>query len=574
MKILGLSDWRGSHDSSASIICDGNLVAIAEEERFSRQKHDGSVPLEAVDYCLRQAGISLQDIDFIAFAGLPFRTGANSFLAELDRQFVLAAVRRGTFRKRTFLHKCLLDACLAMGGGPALNLGLDRYVSSGLHTLEQRFGELPAIRYFGHHASHAAAAYLTSSVESATVVTIDGQGAMYSTVSWKTNGNELVCLRAEPHTNSLGMFYLDCTEFLGLGEYGEGKTMGLAPYGQPESMKGPARRLLDVSNHDWYRYDGPITAQKVGFERRTLEPVLEAPFPNFAAACQSQLEFAVAKVVGSAFQQTDAPDLCLGGGVMLNCSSNGALLAAGRFRSISIFPASGDAGLSTGAALLCAEQVGDLRRQPLPHPYWGPEFANNKCEEALRAEPRLSFSKCQDIAEEVARLLAHGQIVGWFQGRMEIGPRALGNRSILADPRSIVIRDRVNRLKGRELWRPLAPSIAVEASSDYFELNAESPFMLFAARVKPGKRALVPGIVHVDGSARPQTVRREQNPRFYELIRAFERNTGIPVLLNTSFNAAGEPIVCTPGNAIETFLAIGLDVLVLGDFIAKRRAPA
>lgn len=572
MNILGLSDWRGSHDSSAAIVRDGGLVAAAEEERFSRKKHDGAPPWRAVESCLRQAAIDFREIDYIAFAGLPFRTGRNSFLAELDREFVQETVRRGTFRRRTALHKLMLDAYLALGG-PPMSAGIDTVVGSGLQELEQRFGELPQLRYFGHHASHAASALLARASEASTVVTIDGVGDFYSTVAWKSEADSLSRIRAEPATNSLGQFYYDCTNHLGLGEFGEGKTMGLAAYGDPRALEDVAARLLDISGPGWYRYDGPVTRENSGFTTPGSDGVFAEPFTHFAAACQGRLEAAVARVTDLAAQAAGRNELCLGGGVTMNCSANGALLASGRFDSISVFPASGDAGLSTGAAMLCSGGLG-VRAHPWTRTaYLGPAFDDRECLRALEAEPRVTFSKPGDIVRDAADLLAAGNVLGWFQGRMELGPRALGNRSILADPRSVAIRDRVNRLKGREPWRPLAPSVPAEAAGEYFALPAESPYMLFAAQVKAAKRSAIAGVVHADGSARPQTVRAEHNPRFHQLLRAFERRTGVPVLLNTSFNAAGEAIVCAPEDAIRTLLAIGLDALVLGDYLVRPAAP-
>ena len=255
----------------------------------------------------------------------------------------------------------------------------------------------------------------------------------------------------------------------------------------------------------------------------------------------------------------------------LNCAANGRLLAGGDFAPVWAFAASGDAGLGIGAALLAAAEAKELAPKRLDRADLGPEFDAKTVEAALSAERAITFERSSRVAEEVAERLAEGQIVGWFQGRMELGPRALGNRSILASPRTREIRDRVNRLKGREHWRPLAPSVLAERARDYFHLSGESPFMLFAANVRAEVRHEVPAIVHVDGSARPQTVRRDQNPALHSLIAAFERRTGVPLVLNTSFNAAGEPIVCTPTDAIRTFLATGLDALVCGDFIVRTR---
>lgn len=264
--------------------------------------------------------------------------------------------------------------------------------------------------------------------------------------------------------------------------------------------------------------------------------------------------------------------VCLGGGVALNCSANGALLASRVAERVWVFPASGDAGLAVGAALLCAAEQGEPVRDKLERAYWGPDCGRAACEAALRDEARVAVCDVRgSLAETVAQALADGKIVGVCRGRMEFGPRALGNRSILADSRRVEIRDRVNRLKGRELWRPLAPAVPAERAGEFFELRHESPFMLLRADVKTSVRALIPGAVHVDGSARPQTVTREQNEFYYDLLGRFGEMTGVPVVLNTSFNVVGEPVVCTPGDAIRSFLAAGLDLLVLGDLLVERR---
>jgi carbamoyltransferase len=287
------------------------------------------------------------------------------------------------------------------------------------------------------------------------------------------------------------------------------------------------------------------------------------------------LEVAIANVVRSGIEATQNRNLCLAGGVMLNCSSNGGLLTSGVADSIWIFPAASDAGTSVGAALQCAAENGELDRTGLVNPYLGPDFSASEIEVALRNDQRVAFWLAPDISTEVAQRLAAGEVIGWFQGRMELGPRALGNRSILADPRSVEMRDRVNRIKRREHWRPLAPVVLEESAPDFFRMNTSSPFMLFAVQVRLEKRSIVPAVVHADGSARPQTVSHDQNPRLYDLIRAFRQQTGVPVLLNTSFNDADEPIVCTPQDAIRSFLAMELDMLVLGDYVVRREgAPS
>jgi carbamoyltransferase len=267
-------------------------------------------------------------------------------------------------------------------------------------------------------------------------------------------------------------------------------------------------------------------------------------------------------------------ELCLGGGAMLNCSSNGALQKASLAANIWVFPGASDCGLSVGAAALCAAELGELERARLSQAYLGPEFTESECEQELRREKNIAWRRVGNIENEVAEYLAGGETVGWFQGRMEFGPRALGNRSILADPRDPEMHKRVNRIKGREYWRPLGPVVNAERSSEYFELSGPSPFMLFRVNVVPSMRSTIPAVVHVDGSARPQTVTKDQNPRLRKLLTAFDHLTSVPVLLNTSFNAAGEPIVCTPRDAIKAFLAMRLDCLAIGDFVVTRASDA
>lgn len=585
MNILGLGCWEefskspapvegalGAHDSSAAIVCDGRLVAAAEEERFSRRKHDGDFPLRAIDYCLRQAGIDMAQVDLLAIAEKPFRRGRDSYFAEMDFQDIQRLKAQGRARYRSLVHKRVLDACLRLGF-PPFSWGLDPTTAAALALLRERHGRVPPVRYFDHHRAHAAVAYFTSGQDRAAVATIDGRGGPYSTVIWSAAGDRIQRLDSELHPNSLGNFFRDCTLYLGLGEFGEGKTMGLASYGDGSVLDPAVRGLLDMEGESWYRYRTAPNVRALGFApRRSGEDALRTPYPDFAAACQLALQRAVMRVARSALQATQCGFLCLGGGVALNCSANGALLRSGLADTTWVFPATGDAGLSVGAALLCAEKMGELVREALTHAYWGPEFGPPECEAAVRRRGDLACRRSDAIGDEVAGYLAAGEIVGWFRGRMELGPRALGNRSILADPRTPATRDRVNRLKGRESWRPLAPVVPTGQAADFFDLPCPSPFMLFACPVRPEKRHLVSGVVHVDGTARPQTVTRHQNPALHDLLEHFGRRTGIPVLTNTSFNAAGEPMVCTPDDAVKSFLSMGLDALVLGDLVVRRRS--
>jgi carbamoyltransferase len=568
MKILGLS-LTGSHDSAAAIVVDGQLVAAAEEERFTRAKHEGAVPFRAIDFCLEEAGIRLRDVDVLAFPAKPFRTGKDSYLAEMEWELVRRQVREGHATARHLVHKGLLTA--ALRAGFSFNHQMEESAREGLAELQTAYGPLPRIEYYDHHQAHAAAAYLTSGEESGAVVTCDGVGwPYYSTVVWRADGTRIERRGAELFPNSLGLFYEEVTTHLGLGQFGQGKMMGLAPYGEPESIRDRMRKVLAPSPR-WYRYTRPPLDEALGFPGRAEEPIMAAPYRDAAAAAQEALEESLRTVARDAVRNSGTERLFVGGGVALNCSANGMLRHSGIASAVTAFAASGDAGLGLGAALLAAVRGGSNLPPRITHAYWGPRFDDAAIERALLEREEIAFHRTREIAEETAEVLASGGVVGWFQGRMEFGPRALGNRSILADPRSLAMRDRVNRLKGREQWRPLAPSVLAERAAEFFELSGESPYMLFAAQVRPDKRALIPAVVHVDGSARPQTVTGETNPAFHALLSAFQRRTGIPILLNTSFNGAWEPIVCTPSEAVETFLACGLDALVLGDFLAVRR---
>ena len=571
MNVLSFISWRDVHDTAAALVCDGQVVAAAEEERFSRDKHDAAVPLRAIEYCLAQAGLEMADVDVLAFPERPFRTGRDAKLATIDRSALWRLYRAGHVRARGLVHHAALTAALKFP--IARSAGMDPIVAQAFRTVAERYGTLPPARFYDHHEAHAALALFASGQERAAIATVDGRGDPYSTVTWEGRGLGLRRLRTEPWCNSLGFFYRDCTHYLGLGEFGEGKTMGLAPYGDPQVLRTRLERSLATpAGPRWYRYLQRPSSELLGFPPRDGQPPTDRPYADMAATVQALTERSIDRIAESARIDAGTRALCLGGGVALNCAANGRLRAA-TDAPLSVFAAAGDAGLAIGAAFLAARDLGDAPSGPLEHAYLGPGFDARAVEAALGERPELSFTRSARVEEDVAERLAAGAIVGWFQGRMELGPRALGNRSILADPRDVATRDRVNRLKGREPWRPLAPSVLAERAGDFFELRGESPFMLFAARVRPPARGRIPAVVHVDGTARPQTVRRNANPRLYELLQAFERRAGVPVLLNTSFNAAGEPIVCSPRDAIRSFLSMRLDVLVLGDHICTPRAP-
>jgi carbamoyltransferase len=566
MIVLSFISWRGVHDTAAAIVCDGELVAAAEQERFSRVKHDAAVPLDAIDYCLQAAGIDMSGVDLLVVPEHPYRTGRGSKLAATPTATMRSIHRAGEARLRSVFHHHALHAWLRLGL-PFPPRGFDEVVGAALAAVRERYGMLPPLRFYDHHETHAAATFLTSGLAEAAVATVDGRGDPFSTVIWRAGPAGLSRIQAEPWTNSLGFFFRDCTRYLGFGDFGEGKAMGLASYGDPSTLADQVGELLELpAAGDWYRYVRPPAPSELEFSPRDGEDPLRPPWPDFAAAAQTRLEAAIERIVASARGEADNQELCLAGGVTLNCAANGRIAATSP-RMPWLFAAAGDAGLPVGACLLAALEAGDIgSSRRLDVAALGPAFG---VAEIRRAAERsgLMVEEPRDLATDVAERLARGDVVGWFQGRMELGPRALGQRSILADPRSIDVRDRVNRLKGREAWRPLAPVVTAEAAGRFFELGGESPFMLIAASVRMHARAALAGVVHVDGTARPQTVRPGQNPLLYAVLSAFEQRTGLPVVINTSFNAAGEPIVCTPDDAIRTFRAIGLDALALGPLV-------
>jgi len=569
MIVLGFTFWRGSHDSSAALVRDGKIVAAAEEERFTRLKHDGDVPVNAIDWCLASAGITMREVDAIAYPDHPFRTGPHSQIAEMTWETLDRLIEAGHARPRSRLHKA------AVAAGSALQVpfdaGMNPLVAEAFTVLAERYGRLPKICYYGHHESHAAAAFLTSGFDGAAIVTLDGRGGPVSGASWRARRLQIERIDEVPYTNSLGWFYRDCTRYAGLGDFGEGKLMGLAPYGDREVYRERLGSIIESGGSDWFSYKSPPRRDLLGFPPRADTDILDGPYKDFAAAAQEALETGYERAVRAALVDEPSDRLCVGGGVAMNCSANGRLLTGGLAKEMWVFPASGDAGLSVGAALLASRDAGVLEPYREESPYWGPQFSESECAEAIESEHAVISENPQNISDYVAARLAGGEIAGWFQGRMELGPRALGNRSILADPRTTEMRDKVNRVKGRERWRPLAPSVLAERAGVWFFDVPPNAFMLFAVQGTSRAREEAPAIIHVDGSARPQPVTRSLNAPYYDLIAAFERLTGVPVLINTSFNAAGEPIVLSPADAIRTFLATGLDFLVLGSHIVTRR---
>ncbi len=571
MLILGISAFY--HESAVAAFVDGELVAAAAEERFSRVKHDAALPVEAFRFCLERAGATVVDVDAVAYYELPE--------VKLDRQ--LWAARSG---------RC--------GGEPP---ELD--AAAPERAIREGLGWEGPILTFPHHLSHAASAYYLSGFPDAAVLTADGVGEWETTTYGRGDGDHLELLTGVDFPHSLGLFYSTLTAYLGFRvNSGEYKVMGLAPYGEPRfagemglllaSSPGPGFEL-DMAYFDFVGGEGMYSPRLVELfgrpPRRTDEP-LEDFHANVAASLQRALEEILLEKATWLAGEVDSENLAMAGGVALNCVANGRLLREGPFRRLFVQPAAGDAGGAVGAAALAHRRLAGSRPAtgapgaPLAGVRLGPAWDGAGVARLLAAtgfEHRDFRQLPDELFDAVARRLAEGQVVGWFQGAMEFGPRALGGRSILADPRDPEMRDRVNsRVKKREGFRPFAPAVLAARAGEHFDLGSEdgaSPgrladrpcrFMLETCQVR--SPLALPAVTHVDGSARPQVVDPEASPRFAALLAAFERHTGCPVLLNTSFNVAGEPIVATPADALMTFAAAGLDALVLEDCLLDRRA--
>lgn len=544
------------HDSSAALLKDGRLIAAAEEERFTRIKHAKrpiphstyELPHHAVSYCLGQAGISLADVERVAYSYDPSLYEPDfGWGPELDPLF-LDGIRQAP--------RLLTDAAP--------------------HHLRDRFRGAEAGRTFewtyqDHHAAHAASAFFVSPFDAAAVLTLDGRGES-ATASYSTGESlGLTRLADVRMPNSLGLFYEEITEHLGfLRASDEYKVMAMASSGKPAYVDALRQRV------QWHG-DGHFTtrlggwADLLGPARRRGEP-LESRHWNIAHSLQKVLEETVLEMVRWLYEKAPGPNLCLAGGVALNCVMNARLRDEGPFRHLWVQPAAGDAGTSLGAALLASAPNPDHSRRspPMEHAYWGPAYGEADIEAFLRWA-RVPYQRIRQW-DDVAALLEQGRILGWFQGRMEFGPRALGARSVIASPISPDMQARLNELKDREDFRPVAPVVLEERAADWFERGHTSPFMLFVFQVRPEKASRIPAVTHADGSARVQTVNRHQNPAYYDLLHAFERRTGVPVLVNTSFNTRGEPIVCSPRDALECFWSSPLDALVMGSFLIEKRA--
>ncbi len=577
MYILGINAYHGN--ASAALLCDGRLVAAAEEERFNRVKFAAGFPTQAVQYCLAEAGLTIGEIDHIA---IPRRPDAHLGTKML---YALRLPRFAMDRSKVMIRSI----------GVRDELG---------HRLEVEPGRIRArVHRVEHHVAHLASAFYVSPFDEAAVLSADGLGDFASTM-WATGqGNRLAVHGAIAFPHSLGMYYTAITQYLGFWKFGEEyKVMGLAAYGEPayqdefrlivQTRNGMSFRLgLEYFLHHrngaeitWRDSNAtpvlgqifsPYLERQLGTTRAPDEP-LEARHQDVAATLQARMEEVLFALLNALHARTQQKALCLAGGVAFNCAATGKIFDRTPFEHVYIQPAAGDAGLAVGAACYVYHQVlGFPRRFVMDHAYWGPGFSGAAIRQAL-ARHGLRYRElpeavlCREAAEEIAQ----GRVAGWFQGRMEWGPRALGNRSIVVDPRRAEMQDVLNRrVKHREPFRPFAPSILEEATGQYFQRSYPSPFMILAYPVRPEKRQVIPAPTHVDGTGRLQTVSRRTNPRFWALIKEFEQLTGVPVVLNTSFNE-NEPIVCTPDEAIKCFLRTKMDVLAIGDFLVTGNETA
>lgn len=592
MRVLGISAFY--HDSAAALVVDGAIVAAAQEERFTRRKHDPRFPRNAVAYCLEAGGLTLADVDHVVFYDKPFlkfERLLETYLAFAPRGFASFKMAMPVWLREKLFQKSLLK--------------------KRLKEVDPGFDAEGRLLFTEHHLSHAASAYFPSPFEEAVVLTMDGVGEWATTSVGVGRGADLKIEREIHFPHSLGLLYSAFTYYTGFKvNSGEYKVMGLAPYGEPRYAQAILDHLIDVKadgsyrlNLDYFDYCTGLRMTNDRFDAlfggppRTAEQSLTQREMDLAASIQAVLEEVVLKMTRALHADHGIDNLCLAGGVALNCVANGKILRDGRFKNIWIQPASGDAGGALGAALAATHGIGGVARKAVPGDamqgaYLGPAYAQDEIERRLVGEKAVFETLGgDDVVAETAKALADGKAVGWFQGRMEFGPRALGARSILGDPRSPKMQSLLNlKVKYRESFRPFAPSVLREEVADWFELDADSPYMLLVADVVEKRRRLmsdveqklfgidklnvprsdVPAVTHVDYSARVQTVSAETNPRYHALIAAFKAETGCPMLVNTSFNVRGEPLVCTPEDAFRCFMGTDIELLVVGDCVLRK----
>lgn len=576
MKILGINAYHG--DSSACLIIDGKLISAVAEERFNREKHWAGLPIESIKYCLNSAGLNFSDLDYLAIN----RNPKANFLKKIIW---------------TALHQPSKNLVKARAENLKKILDIKKDIENSLGVQNKKLKTF----YVEHHLAHAASAFFVSPFEESAILTIDGFGDFVSALFGYGKGNKIKVFKKVCFPHSLGIFYLMITQYLGFWNYGdEYKVMGLAAYGKPVYLD-KFRKIVKLKPNGLFELDTsyflhsakgvmttwfnekPIISQvfsekfvkEFGPPREPNSEITEH-YADIAASLQALCEEAYFHLLNHLYKLTNCKNLCLAGGVALNSSANGKIFERTPFKEVFIQPASSDDGGAIGAAFYVWYQVLKYKRDfgssfIMKHAYWGPGYSENEIKKALdKVGLKYVIMDDSELLPKVAKDIADGKIVGWFQGRMEFGPRALGNRSIVVDPRRSEMKDVLNeRIKRREWFRPFAPSILAEKVSEWFEINYPEPFMIKTYRWRREKQNLVPAVVHKDGTGRLQTVEEEANPRYWRLIKEFENITGIPIVLNTSFNE-NEPIVNTPEDAINCFLRTKMDVLVLENFYVTR----
>jgi len=569
MYILGIN--AAFHDLSACILKDGKLLAAAEEERFTHIKHGKrpipfstyQLPYHAIDYCLSVAGIHLKEVDKIAYSFDPEKLSDNLSVSHVSIPFAADRPKNengGAEWDPLFLSSIVNAPRQLVDGYP--------------HHLQKRFSgatmSLEKWNYVEHHVAHAASAYFPSPFNHAAVLTIDGRGEKTTTSYYLGEGNRLSKMSEVFMPHSLGLLYEEVTSYLGfLHSSDEYKVMALASYGKPVYLD-EFRSMIKVGESGTYIIGDLKLEERFGKARKRDEPFLEHHF-DIAYSLQKVLEETVLQLVNWFQKETGEENLCLAGGVALNCVLNAVIRDYSNFKNIWVQPASGDAGTALGAALWVDAEIRkeDKSSFTMEHCYWGPEYTDEEVENFLKWT-KVPYRKLDNVARETAKILAEDKIIGWFQGRMEFGPRALGSRSILASPINAEMQAKLNEIKDREDFRPVAPVVLEEDAAQWFENAHKSPFMLFVYCVRSDKADKIPAVRHVDGTARIQTINEEQHPRYHSLLKEFKELTGVPVLVNTSFNTRGEPIVCTPRDAIECFWTSPFDALVINSFLLEK----
>jgi len=593
MRVLGISAFY--HDSAAALVQDGHIIAAAQEERFTRKKQDSGFPAKAVEYCLAEAGIDLGDVDYVAFYDKPFlkfERLLETYVAFAPRGFKSFKMALPLWLQEKLFQKTLLKR------------ELKKFAPD--YDWEKK------LLFTEHHLSHAASAFFPSPYQDAVILTMDGVGEWATTSAGYGNGSHIE-MRKEIHfPHSLGLLYSAFTYYTGFKvNSGEYKIMGLAPYGEPKYVNTILENLMDLKpdgtfrlNLDYFDYCTGLTMTNDKFDKlfggppRGPESLLTQREMDLTASIQAVTEEVMLRLTRSLAAEGESKNLCLAGGVALNCVANGKVLRDGAFKNIWIQPAAGDAGGALGAALAACHELGNAARPPanvqdgMQGSYLGPEYAQPDIEARLKAAgARFTTVSDDELIEQTAQGLVDQKAIGWFQGRMEFGPRALGARSIIGDPRSPEMQRTLNlRVKYRESFRPFAPSVLREHVSDYFEMDCDSPYMLLVADVVEQRRKAmteeqqalfgidklnvprsdIPAVTHVDYSARVQTVHEQTNPRYHALISRFNEKTGCPVVVNTSFNVRGEPIVCTPEDAFRCLMGTDIEMLSIGNCILRK----